>query len=462
LRRENWFRRGKEAAELNLKGALAFPIKLRGEVFGVVELFSSQVRHPDPDMLAMFAALGAQIGQFIERKELEDQFRQAQKMEAIGTLAGGIAHDFNNVLAAINGYTELAKMDVTDNPLVSEYLDAVLQGARRATDLVRQILAFSRRQELERRSLQLGTTVEEALKLLRATIPTTIDFVVTMAPDLPSVLADSTQIHQVVMNLCTNAAHAMRERPGRLTIELERYAVRGTELPVPGGLRVGDYVRLSISDTGHGMDQATQRRIFEPFFTTKAPGEGTGLGLSVVHGIMQSHDGAVTVYSHLGEGTTFRLYFPVHTTAEAENQSATEEVQRGRGERILYVDDEDLLASMGKRVLERLGYVVSSHTSSADALEALRANPHAYDLVVTDQMMPGLSGTALAEQIQTIRSDLPIVLITGYTASLTPERVASIGIKKIIIKPLSIEDLGAAVQSALNASPPPHPIREIL
>ncbi|MEO7600194.1 MAG: ATP-binding protein [Opitutus sp.] len=451
LRRENWFRRGQEAAQVDLKGALAFPIKLRSEIFGVIELFSREVRHPDPDMLAMFAALGSQIGQFIERKELEDQFRQAQKMEAIGTLAGGIAHDFNNVLAAINGYTELAKMDLGNDALVSQYLDAVLQGGRRATDLVRQILAFSRRQELERRSLDLSVTVEEALKLLRATIPATIEFAVALAPDLSRVLADATQIHQVVMNLCTNAAHAMRERAGRLTIELDRFLVRATEMPTPGGINEGEYVRLSITDTGHGMDQPTISRIFEPFFTTKGPGEGTGLGLAVVHGIMRSHDGAVTVYSHLGEGTTFRLYFPVYAKTDASNESVAEDAPRGRGERILYVDDEDLLATMGKRILERLGYLVSPHTNAMEALESLRANPSAFDLVITDQMMPGMSGTAFAEQIQTIRSDLPIILTTGYTASLMSEQVMSIGIRKILTKPISHEVLSAAVYSALNS-----------
>jgi len=244
-----------------------------------------------------------------ERKDAERALRQAQKMEAIGTLAGGIAHDFNNVLAAIRGYAELAKKEAV-RPIVVEHLNALLSGSDRAIDLVRQMLAFSRRQELERKPVQLRPVVEEALKLLRATIPATIAFETSFAFALPDVLADTTQLHQIVMNLGTNAAHAMKGRPGKLTVNLEASAVDAELASRLPGLRPGAYVRLSVSDTGQGMDRATLDRIFEPFFTTKAPGEGTGLGLAVVHGIMQSHEGAVGVYSRSGEGTTFHLYFP--------------------------------------------------------------------------------------------------------------------------------------------------------
>ena len=247
-----------------------------------------------------------------EYRTLEEQFRQAQKMEAIGTLAGGIAHDFNNILAAISGYTELARMTLKENPEVREHLGAVLQAASRATDLVRQILTFSRQQPPERRPIQLRPVVAESLKLLRATIPSTIEFDTSLAADAPTVLADATQIHQILMNLGTNAWHAMKDRTGRLQVKLEKCVVDAAHAATQPRLRPGVYARVSVSDTGCGMDQATLRRIFEPFFTTKPPGEGTGLGLAVVHGIMDSHDGAVTVYSQPGEGTVFHLYFPAH------------------------------------------------------------------------------------------------------------------------------------------------------
>jgi PAS domain S-box-containing protein len=384
------------------------------------------------------------------QKILEEQFRQAQKMEAIGTLAGGIAHDFNNVLAAITGYTELAQRELPGNVTVLSYLEAVLLGAKRATDLVRQILAFSRQQVLERKSIQLREVVGEALLLLRATIPTTIEFDVSITAVMPNVLADASQIHQVVMNLCTNAAHAMKDRPGRLIVRLEKFEVN-TELEGGGpDLRTGTYVRLSVSDTGSGMDEATTRRIFEPFFTTKAPGEGTGLGLAVVHGIMQNHDGAVAVYSQVGEGTTFQLYFPKHAEGEIEAAAQSTSAPWGEGERILYVDDEEPLAIMAKKILERLGYVVDTRTSAAEALAAVSANPEAYDLVVTDQMMPRMTGTNLAEKIHAIRADLPIILTTGYSATLTAERVQAMGIRKLLFKPLTFDALGKAVRTVLN------------
>jgi PAS domain S-box-containing protein len=438
------------ATERSLRSAVGFPIRLRGEILGIVDFFSIESLAPETELLALFAAIGAQLGQFIERQQLADQFRQAQKMEAIGTLAGGIAHDFNNVLAAISGYTELAKWEMTENPVATEYLSAVLQGTKRATDLVRQILAFSRRQELERKPLLLQAVLEEALKLLRATIPSSVEFAVSIIPDLPNVMADATQLHQIVMNLCTNAAHAMKDRPGRLTVRLEKFQVEPEMVSALPGLQTGPHVRISVSDTGHGMDETTLSRIFEPFFTTKPPGEGTGLGLSVVHGIMQSHEGAVSVESRVGEGTTFHLYFPALTSAEVIRVPKIADIPRGKGQRILFVDDETLLSAMGKRLLERLGYVVDARTNAPDALKAVRAQPNAYDLVITDYMMPVLTGTALAEQIRATRADLPIILTTGYSATLTSERVQAMGIQKLLMKPLAADALGIAVFSLLN------------
>lgn len=440
------------AAQMSLHGWIGFPIALPRQIFGVVEIFSTQIRPRDDEMLATLVGIGVQIGHFIDRRQLDDRFRQAQKMEAIGTLSGGIAHDFNNILGAIIGYTELAKMDLGKNAKVIEHLDDVLHGAKRAAELVRQILAFSRQQDLVRKPIQLRCVVAEALKLLRATIPTPIEFEVSFDNDLPSVLADATQIHQIVINLCTNASHAMKDSSGRLTVTLGNIDIDADFVEAHPELQPGHYVLLSIGDTGHGMDQATLSRIFEPFFTTKAPGEGTGLGLAAVQGIMQSHDGVITVYSHPGEGTIFHLYFPAHGVEEAEIARKISGIPHGQGERILYVDDELILARMGKEILERLGYIVDIHTSAIAALDAVRAKPEAYDLVITDQMMPSLTGVELAKKLQAIRPDLPIILVTGYTATLNNERVQAMGIRNLLLKPISMAALGTVVHRVLSES----------
>ena len=394
----------------------------------------------------------AVVQDITERKQMEGQFQQAQKMEAIGTLAGGIAHDFNNVLAAIVGYTDLAKMGSRNNPEVLEYLQAVEEGSRRATELVRQILAFSRRQEQQRTATQLWPIVEEALRLLRATIPATIRFETSVARNGPRILADSTQVHQIIMNLATNAAYAMKDLVGRLGVSLENVTVDADLATIHPGLREGTYLRLGVSDTGRGMDPLTLNRIFEPFFTTKGPGEGTGLGLAVVHGIMQSHDGIVTVYSEPGHGTQFHLYFPAYTGEIPEVEVAREETPRGRGERILFVDDELPLAQMGKKILERLGYTVDAQTLPAEALAAVRMEPKKYDLVITDLTMPGRTGTDLAHGLLEIRPDMAVVLTTGYSATLTFDRVRAMGIRDILMKPLAMHPLGEAVHRVLTAS----------
>jgi PAS domain S-box-containing protein len=434
---------------LGLSSWIGFPITLREEVLGVVGFFSAQAHQPDAEMLAMLRALGAQLGQFIERLRLAEQFRHAQKMEALGTLAGGIAHDFNNIIAAISGYSELAKMELGANHVVVRHLEAVMTGSRRAAELVRQILTFSRQHEQERKPIQLRQIVAEAVNLLRATVPATIEFDFRYSRDLPAVLADVTQVHQVVMNLGTNAWHAMREKPGRLQIVLERFHVDEHLAELHAGLRRGDYVRLSVSDTGHGMNRATIERIFEPFFTTKAPGEGTGLGLSVVHGIMEAHEGAVTVYSEPGEGTIFRLYFPPVASDSAEPAAKAPDIPRGHGERILYVDDEQPLADMGKRVLDRLGYVVKAFTSPVEALAALKAHPDQFDLAITDLAMPAMSGIDLAQEILAAQPALPVILMTGFSANHTPASTRALGIREMLIKPLSAHTLGATIASVL-------------
>jgi PAS domain S-box-containing protein len=385
------------------------------------------------------------------RKRLEEQFRQSQKMDAIGTLAGGIAHDFNNILTIINGYTELAQMEVQENPLASEYLGTVRVAANRATDLVRQILTFSRQQPLERRPILLLPIVTETLKMLRSSIPSTIEFDLSLASDSPRVFADATQIHQILMNLGTNAWYAMKDRTGRLEVKLERCVVDAAFASMQPRLQPGVYARLSVGDTGCGMDQATLGRIFEPFFTTKPPGEGTGLGLAVVHGIMDNHDGVITASSQPGKGTVFHLYFPEYI-GEAVLAAAHEgPLPRGNGERILMVDDEELLVQLGKQALSALGYRVEVATRPEAALAMVRDDPERFSLVFVDQTMPGMTGLALASLLRQIQPDLPIILMTGNNLSLTPENVAAAGILRVLIKPSSLHTLGCAAHDALCA-----------
>jgi PAS domain S-box-containing protein len=384
------------------------------------------------------------------RKRLEEQLRQAHKMEAIGTLAGGIAHDFNNILTAIGGYTELALMTMTANPGVRDHLGAVLQAVKRAADLVKQILTFSHEQPTKRTLIQLQAVVEESAKLLRATMPASVELELVVATDAPGVLADETQIHQILMNLGTNARHALKERVGRIQIKLERFQVDEAHATLEAKLHPGPYSRISVSDTGSGMDSVTLKRIFEPFFTTKKRGEGTGLGLAVVHGIMDSHDGAITVYSHPGEGTVFHLYFPAHSGEELLVLPDSASVPRGGGERILFLDDEEVLVRLGHKTLQALGYEVDVVTDPAVALALVREDPSRFVLVITDHAMPGMSGLQLASELHSIRPDLPIILTTGYSLTLTPDRIKAAGIRRLLPKPTSSQSLGIAVSAVLS------------
>ena len=389
-----------------------------------------------------------------ERKKVEAQLLQAQKMDAIGRLAGGIAHDFNNILGAIMGNTEIAKLDDMVSPTTADCLDSILKATGRAADLVRQILSFSRRSEQERRPVQLHIVVAEAIKLLRATVPTSIEFKTSLAKPR-TVLVDSSQIHQVVMNLCTNAAHAMRDRPGILTVELDEMELDTSFTRVHPDLRPGPYARLKVADNGCGMDQATLERIYEPFFTTKGPGEGTGLGLSVVHGIMKSHDGGITVQSCLGEGSTFQLYFPIHGVEASAPPAESDPVPRSNGQHVLFVDDEEPLSMIGGVVLRHLGYQVTTKKNGAEALAAVREHPDRFDIVITDLTMPGLSGTDLARELLAIRPELPIILTTGFSANITAEVARQIGFRDLLFKPNNIRTLGEAIHRVLRGSNPP-------
>jgi len=390
-----------------------------------------------------------------ERKQLEIQIQHAQRMESIGTLAGGIAHDFNNILAVIDGYAQLAEMNLKENPAARDHLEAVQLASGRAADLVRQILGLSSRQPVERRPIQLRSVVADGLRLLRATIPRTVDFDLSLATDAPVVLADPTQVSQILMNLGTNAAYAMKDRTGRFQVRLEKYLVdTSTAVQLPQ-LRPGVYARLSVGDTGCGMDEATQRKIFEPLFTTKPPGDGTGLGLAMVNAIMQSYEGAITVSSELGKGTTFHLYFPGHSGEVPQVEAQPGEVPRGGGARLLFVDDEELLARWAQPALSGIGYEVEIATLPADALAAVRADPQRYALVLTDQTMPGMTGLMLAARLREICPALPVILMTGSNFSLTQEQAVAAGIRQVLLKPTTLHSLATAVATALAAPPRP-------
>jgi CheY-like chemotaxis protein len=382
-----------------------------------------------------------------KREKLEQQLRQAQKLEAIGTLAGGIAHDFNNILAGIIGFADLAGQDAADPAAVRRDIAEVLKASERARVLVRQILVFSQRQEQERHPMQLHPVIDEALGLLRATIPKTVEIAADLDGSSPTVLADATQIHQVVTNLVTNAWQAIGDRAGRIDVVLQAFDVDADSARTHPDLRPQRYARLTISDNGSGMDAATLERIFEPFFTTKDPGRGTGLGLAVVHGIMRANDGACTVYSQPGKGTSFRLYFPALEREALIADETVAPVITGHGERILFLDDEPALAALGATFLTRLGYEPVVETDAARAIERFASENFA--AVVTDLTMPQMSGLDVGRQLLQIRPDLPLILTTGYNAALNAERVRSLGFRELLLKPYNIRALAKALHEAL-------------
>jgi PAS domain S-box-containing protein len=377
------------------------------------------------------------------------QLLQAQKMEAIGTLAGGIAHDFNNILGAILGYTELAQLQIERGSHARSNLGQVLKAANRAKDLVRQILAFSRQTEQEDRPMLMTPIIKEALKMLRASIPSTIEIRQQIHGEPGAVMADPTEIHQVLMNLCTNAAHAMRKKGGLLEIILEDVDTDGYGRGDLAELKPGPYVRLTVKDTGEGIDPAVKDRIFDPYFTTKPKDVGTGLGLSVVHGIATARGGRVVVASALGQGATFQVYLPRLEAAVSEETEFEDQPETGT-ERILFVDDEEMLVMLGKQMLERLGYKVVTKSSPLDALGTFRAAPKKFDVVITDQTMPGMTGDVLAGKLMAIRPDVPIILCTGFSELIHEEKAKKLGIREFVMKPLVLRDLASAVRRALD------------
>jgi len=379
-----------------------------------------------------------------QRSALEAQLRESQKMQAIGTLAGGIAHDFNNIISAILGNATLAREDADPGSALGASLTEIDKAARRARDLVRQILTFSRNDPPRRQSVQLADVVRETLHLFKVTLPPGIALLTRLEADTPPVWADPTQVEQVLLNLCTNAMHAIGERPGQITVKLGL---------APAGEGKAQ-VRLQVHDTGIGMDAATQERIFEPFFTTKPVGQGTGLGLSVVHGIMQAHEGQVQVHSAPGHGSTFTLLFAL-TQAQPATAAPTALpcITQGQGQRVMYVDDDEALVFLVKRVLTRKGYAVLTHADPRQAIAALRADPLQCDLLVTDYNMPGYSGLDLLRDVLALRPDLPVALASGYVTPDIEQAALAAGARALIHKPNDVEEMCATVRLLL-AEPP--------
>ncbi len=393
--------------------------------------------------------LSEQIRARADKEKLETQLRQAQKMEALGTLAGGIAHDFNNILSAVLGYSELGLQDLDDpNHALYPKLKAINHAGQRARDLVEQILAFSRMQEQLQAPIKISPIVKEAIKLLQSSLPANIQVKAAINADRP-VLGDPTQIHQIIMNLCTNAYHAMQASGGVLGVSLEQVCMHAAEAFGVLDLPAGQYLRLTVSDTGSGISPAIIDRIFDPYFTTKEKGKGTGLGLAVVHGIVKRHGGDISVESRVGEGTRFTVFLPVCGDETAEDGIRPVSLPRGR-EHVLLVDDEKDLVAIGSEMLQRLGYRVTAIIGSTDALEAFKQDPFHFDVVVTDYNMPGLSGDQLARQMLSIRRDTPIIVCTGFSEVFDQQRAQAIGIRQTLMKPVTMQAMAHAVREVLE------------
>jgi len=407
----------------------------------------------EPHIIATVRDVTGQLDNERTRAELEAQLRQAQKLEALGTLAGGIAHDFNNILGAMVAFIDLIRIDVNDRMSVLDHVEELKSASHRARDLVQQILTFSRTQKPSRSVTKVDQAVRDALKLLRSSLPSSVVIRSSFDEAAPLVLADPSQLHQVVMNLGTNAAHAMRERGGELTLRVELCVVDDELVRRRPDLRSGRYVRIAVKDSGQGMDEATQKRIFEPFFTTKKQGEGTGLGLAVVHGIVRDHDGAIAVESRVGAGTSVEVFLPEHIGEPSAIQSSPSALPRGHGERILVVDDEEALCVSLTHLLSRLGYQVTAKTRPEAALELFSQAPEEFALVLTDLTMPGMTGLELAQQLLAIRPSARVALMSGFSGTWTPASVRTLGLVDMLLKPLSAAALAQGVASALVAPP---------
>jgi PAS domain S-box-containing protein len=387
-----------------------------------------------------------------ETRRLQIQLAQSQKMEAIGTLAGGIAHDFNNILSAIIGYADLIKSwGASENDRIDSGLDQILRAGNRAKDLVNQILAFSRPTRHNKIPVQITTIVKEVLKFLRSSMPTTIELRHDFEPGPKIIEVDPTHIHQVLMNLCTNSGHAMQDKGGILEIGVTSVMLEPDTTDEFPEMSLGSYVKLTVKDSGCGIEPEILENIFDPYFTTKELGKGTGLGLSVVHGIVKSYSGAIKVTSALGKGTLVTILFP-QVEGEAEVKTPSQAPAQGTKEHILLVDDEVPLIQLNKQILEHLNYTVTTRTSSVEALEAFQANPNKFDLVITDMTMPNMTGDILTRELLKVRPDLPIIICTGFSESLTKAKSKQMGAKKMLMKPVITSELAKAIRTVLDES----------
>ena len=386
------------------------------------------------------------------RPQFEAQLRQAQRMDAIGSLAGGIAHDFNNILGVMLGYTEMALMGLKEDDGLKRRLQQVLKAGKRGKELVAQILSFSRPSPQERRPVRMNGIVKEALNMLRATLPATIELKMRLEDDQDTILGDPTQMHQVIINLCANAAHAMKDKGGVLDISVRPVTLDAKAAAQFHGLSAGPHIRVSVKDSGHGMDRDTMEKIFDPFFTTKKMEEGTGMGLAVVHGIIKAHGGAITVQSKVGRGSEFQIYLPRVEASELPGGPEAPAVENGQ-ESLLFVDDEEWLVDMWKEILESLGYRMTVTTKPLEALQMFKEKPQDFDLVIADQTMPQMTGLELAQELLALRPELPIILVTGFSQVVTPEKAKAAGVREYIMKPLSISELTNAISRSLGKEP---------
>jgi PAS domain S-box-containing protein len=440
----------KELTDMKAQGYVGIPVGRKDEgPIGILCAISRNKLNLPRRAEDIMNVLQTRAGAEIERRRAEEKLRQAQKMESIGTLAGGIAHDFNNILFPLLGFAEMLKEDIPSDSPLQDYIDEILRAALRSKDLVKQILAFSRQGDQNAKPIKLQPIVKEALKLVRSSIPTTIDIQLDIDSGCGVVIADPTQIHQIVMNLATNAYHAMEGTGGRLKVTLKQTLLESGQSVFPE-LIPGEYAHLSVADTGVGIETGVMDKIFDPYFTTKETGKGTGLGLSVVQGIVKSCNGDICINSEPGKGTEIQVYLPIMDRKIDDKRPAPSEPTQGGHEKILLVDDEEAIVRMEQQMLERQGYRITTCMGSVEALEAFKVNPASFDLLITDMTMPTMTGVQLAGAIKNIRPNMPIILCTGFSYQVNDEESKALGIKGFLMKPVVKSVMAKMVRKVLD------------
>jgi PAS domain S-box-containing protein len=404
------------------------------------------IKHRNKDYIAAIAR------NLTERKILEDRLRHAQKMESIGTLAGGIAHEFNNILGVIIGYTELSLIDISEDNPAHEYLKEVQSASLRAKDVVHQMLSFSRKNSGESKVMNITPVIRDTIKLMRASIPSNIKILRNLPDKSHAIMADSAQIKELLINLCTNAAYAMKEKGGELEIKMEYTVLNQSSASLYEDIIPGNYVKLTVRDTGHGIEPNVINRIFDPYFTTRTLSEAHGMGLSVVYGIVKAHEGAIRVESEIDKGTVVMVLFPCSDIAEEVWETQEIETQSMGNESVLFVDDEVQIVKLNRNILEGLGYTVTATTSSLEALKKFRADPQSFDIVITDMTMPDMTGDRLAKEIKNIRPNIPVIICTGYSEKMSEKEAKEHGINKYLMKPIIKASLAKTLREVLDCT----------